>query len=93
MSKRQIIIVLGALVIIIALFSGLPNFWNKSLYILTGLAIIAVAYTTKAGVTNDIKKMVGIHFVDTKAKPKENPVEDIQVPLDKQTPVDTQTNA
>ena len=55
MSKRQIIIVLGALIIFVALFSGLPNFWNKSLYILISLAIIAVAYTTKAGATKDIK--------------------------------------
>ena len=89
MSKRQIIIVLGVLVIIIALFSGLPNFWNKSLYILIGLAIIAVAYTTKAGVTKDLKKMVGVPFVDTKTEPKEKPVE--QAPL--QNPIDTQTNA
>ena len=89
MSKRQIIIVLGVLVIIIALFSGLPNFWNKSLYILIGLAIIAVAYTTKAGATKDLRKMVGVPFVDTKTEPKEKPVE--QVPL--QNPIDTQTNA
>ena len=55
MSKRQIIILLGALVIIIALFSGLPNFWNKSLYILAGIAIITVAYNTKPA-SKEVKK-------------------------------------
>jgi len=70
MSKRQIIIVLGAFIIVIALFSGLPNFWNKSLYILTSLAIIAVAYTTKAGAIRDIKKIAEIPFVDTKTETK-----------------------
>jgi len=46
MSKRQIIIILGALIIIIALFSGLPSVWNTTLYVIIGLLIIAVAYAT-----------------------------------------------
>ena len=92
MSKRQIIILLGVLVIIVAIFSGLPNFWNKSLYILIGLSIIFVAYTTKAGATKDIKKMVGIPFVDTKIEPKVEAKVEQKVET-KEVPIETQTNA
>ncbi len=67
MSKRQIIIILGALIIIIALFSGLPTAWNTTLYVLIGLMIITVAYTTSKPAQNQIKKAFGsASFVDTK---------------------------
>jgi hypothetical protein len=46
MSKRQLIILFGVLIIIIALFSGLPVSWNKLLNIIIGLLTIIVAYTT-----------------------------------------------
>ena len=66
MSKRQIIILLGALIIIIALFSGLPTSWNTILYVLIGLTIITVAYTTSKPAQNQLKKAFSAPFVDTK---------------------------
>ena len=47
MSKRQIIILLGVLIIIIALFSGLPTLWNTIVYVVIGVLIVAVAYTIR----------------------------------------------
>jgi uncharacterized membrane protein YuzA (DUF378 family) len=45
MSKRQIIMILGALVIIIALpILGFPSAWDNIAYIIIGIIIIAVAY-------------------------------------------------
>ena len=46
MSKRQLIILLAALIIIIALFSGLPTSWNTTLYVIISLFIIIIAYAT-----------------------------------------------
>ena len=71
MSKRQIIILLGALVIIIALFSGLPNFWNKSLYILAGLAIITVAYNTKPANKNVVAQVAKVEIKKEEPKVEE----------------------
>ena len=39
--------ILGAITIAIALFSGFPSFWNTVLYILVGLLVIIVAYMMK----------------------------------------------
>lgn len=36
--------ILGAITIAIALFSGFPSSWNTVLYVLVGLLVIAVAY-------------------------------------------------
>lgn len=39
--------ILGAIVIAVALFSGLPSTWNTVLYVIAGLLIIIVAYLIK----------------------------------------------
>jgi hypothetical protein len=46
MSKRQIIILLGVLIIILP-FLGLPDSWKTILFILIGLLLILLAYTVK----------------------------------------------
>ncbi len=69
MSKRQLIIIFGALIIIIALFSGLPTVWNTILYVIIGILIIAVAYATKKpaqSAENLDKQTSSAPFVDTK---------------------------
>jgi hypothetical protein len=68
MSKRQIIMLFGALIIIIALFSGLPNMWNTTLLVLIGISTIGVAYTTKPSF-NPAKKNVSVPYVETKPTP------------------------
>lgn len=45
MSKRQIICLLGVWVIIF-LFLGFPSSWDKIIAVISGLAIIAIAYNT-----------------------------------------------
>jgi hypothetical protein len=65
MSKRQLIILFGALIIIIALFSGLPSSWNTALYVIIGLLIIAVAYTTTKPASTIEKKPDQAPYVDT----------------------------
>ena len=47
MSKRQLIILLGALIILLALIAGFPSPWNSALNVILGVLIIFVAYTTK----------------------------------------------
>ena len=100
MSKRQIIIVFGALIIIIALFSGLPNFWNKTLYILVGLAIIFVAYATKGGAVKNYENTADGPFVDTNVDMKvdtniaDKKNVDIKTDSVKELPIEnTKTNA
>ena len=64
---------MGALIIIIALFSGLPTSWNTTLYVLIGLIIITVAYTTSKPAQDQLKKAFGsAPFVD--AKKAETPI-------------------
>ena len=67
MSKRQIIMLLGVLIIFIALFSGLPTVWNTCMYVIIGLIIIAVAYTTSKPAQDQLRKAFGsAPFVDAK---------------------------
>ena len=63
MSKRQLIILFGALIILIALFSGFPTAWNQILNIIIGVLIIIVAYTTTKSSTS--KRPSDIPYVDT----------------------------
>jgi hypothetical protein len=66
MSKRQLIILFGALIIIIALFSWLPPAWNTALYVIIGLLNIAVAYTTGKPAQSQTKKVTSAPYVDNK---------------------------
>ena len=85
MSKRQIIILLGALIIIIALFSGLPTSWNTTLYVLIGLMIIVVAYTTSKPAQDQLKKAFGsVPFVDAKKIPSAS---SFQAPVTTDAPI------
>ncbi len=43
MSKRQVLSILGVWVMVLV-FLGIPSFWIKTLYVITGLIIIAVSY-------------------------------------------------
>jgi len=68
MSKRQLIMCFGALIIIIALFSGFPPVWNTVAYVIIGLLIISVAYTTRpsasTGTTNQKTESNSAPYVD-----------------------------
>lgn len=64
MSKRQIIILLGALIIVLALFSGLPMVWNTIAYVVIGVLIIMTAYTIRPIALSDTKKETSAPFVD-----------------------------
>lgn len=55
---------LGALVIICALFSGLPTVWNTIAYIVIGILIISVAYTIRPMTLSEPKKETSAPFVD-----------------------------
>ncbi|MBU6231428.1 MAG: hypothetical protein KGI45_02400 [Patescibacteria group bacterium] len=44
MSKRQIIMVLGAIVVILP-FSSFPSGWIEAGIVICGLAVIAIAYS------------------------------------------------
>jgi type III secretory pathway component EscV len=83
MSKRQIIIVLGALIIAIALLSGLPASWNTALYVIIGIAIITVAYTTAKPARSRMDQSRSMPYVDAK-----NPVRDeAHAPIAEEAPV------
>jgi Ca2+/Na+ antiporter len=47
MSKRQTIMILAAMVIAVALFSGFPPMWNTVLYVVLAFFIIVTAYLMK----------------------------------------------
>lgn len=51
MSKRQLLCILGAWIIIF-LFLGLPESWHKILAVISGLLIIIVAYNLPATSTS-----------------------------------------
>lgn len=62
MSKRQLLCVLGAWVIVL-LFLGFPSMWNRVIAIVTGLIIITIAYNLPPDQTkNDTKET----FVENK---------------------------
>jgi len=82
MSKRQLIILLGVLIIVITLFSGLPTMWNNILYIAIGLGVIGIAYTTKPFSSTTHQKNTSVPYVD-------NHTADTQVTAQTITPVET----
>lgn len=47
MSKRQLLTLIGVWVMIF-LFLGIPPLWHKILAVVTGLAVIAIAYSLPA---------------------------------------------
>ena len=65
MSQRQWIVIIGAWVMVF-LFLGLPQSWEKVLAILTGVVIIAFAYRIRF---RDVQPMKDLPFRDT-ALPK-----------------------
>ncbi len=69
MSKRQIIILLGVLIIIIALFSGFPTLWNTIAYIVVGVLIIMTAYTIQPQ-TKESEDTTSAPFIETQTPPQ-----------------------
>ena len=53
MSKRQIIMLLGFIIIALAIVSGLPSVWNTVLYIVIGISIIMVAYLMRPAISGE----------------------------------------
>lgn len=64
MSKRQLIILFAALIILFTLISGLRSVWSSTLTIILSLCIIAVAYTTTKPSQSSTKKSVNAPYVD-----------------------------
>ncbi|MDD5165072.1 MAG: hypothetical protein PHG25_00850 [Candidatus Pacebacteria bacterium] len=64
MSKRQLIILFAALIILLALISGFPSFWKSTLDIVLAGLIIFVAYTTTKQSNNSNKRSVNAPYVD-----------------------------
>ncbi len=64
MSKRQLIILFAALIILLALISGLRSFWKSTLDVILGSLIIFVAYTTTKQSQNSNKRSVNAPYVD-----------------------------
>jgi hypothetical protein len=66
MSKRQILCVVGVLVIIF-LFLGIPSSWHKVMAIAMGLAIIAIAYNLNPDHVNKISTDDKETFMENKS--------------------------
>ncbi|HTK33021.1 MAG TPA: hypothetical protein VL335_00535 [Candidatus Paceibacterota bacterium] len=79
MSKRQLIILFGALIILLTLISGLPSILSKIIYIILGALIITVAYTTTKPSQNSQKKIENAPYVDAHASPAPTVSESDQV--------------
>ena len=71
MSKRQLIIIFAALIVIVTFFGGFPSPWNSVINIVLGLLIIIVAYMTTS-IPSETKKHTSVPYVDTHVAPPAN---------------------
>lgn len=63
MSKRQLLIIIG-IWIMLFLFLGFPQSWDKIIALITGFVIIVVAYKIKPGI---VSSKYDIPFIEHKS--------------------------
>ena len=86
MSKRQIIMVLGALVALL-LFLGFPSAWQKAFEVIAGFLIIIIAYRMSPNV-NDKRSRDSVPYVEHRSSA---PIAEAKAPTMPEMPLSAET--